>query len=119
MARRKKLDSTNMITGPARMAAWMIGFPESRVLDVDEDPAGVHVEVETADDEACCGTCGESATLDGRSVVVVHPDGLLFGRPCDLSWQLRRWRCPTAGCPGGLWTEEVPSVSAHREAPKK
>lgn len=119
MARRKKFDTTKMITTSAQMAAIMIGFPESRVLSVDEDGAGLHVEVETADDGVSCGRCGAAAALEGRAVVVGRPEGLMFGRPLALSWQLRRWRCPSPDCATDVWTEDVPSGSARSDRPEQ
>src|SRR5579863_3975508 len=87
----------------------MIGFPECRVLGVDEDADGLHVSVETPDDEVRCSSCGSPTTLEGRSVVVSHPSGLMFGRPMELLWQLRRWRCAASKCAAGSWNEDVPS----------
>jgi hypothetical protein len=43
-------------TDPDRMAAMMIGFPDAHVLSVDEDEAGLWVEVETRVDVAQCPT---------------------------------------------------------------
>jgi hypothetical protein len=39
-----------------------------------------------------------------------------FGRPARLVWHKRRWSCPTAGCPTGSWTEDVPAIAASRLA---
>lgn len=109
MDRSRKPDPDSFVTDPDRAAAIMIGYPDCRVLDVDEDADGLHVSVETAVHEASCPSCGSVATLKGRSVVVRHPTGLMFGRPMELSWQLRRWRCAAPGCTTGSWTEDVPS----------
>ena len=109
MDRSPKVDTSNLITDSSRMAAIMIGFPECRVLGVDEDADGLHVSVETPDDEFRCSSCGSQATLEGRSVVVTHPSGLMFGRPMELLWKLRRWRCTASKCAAGSWTEDVPS----------
>jgi hypothetical protein len=108
MDRSPEVDTSNLITDSSRMAAMMIGFPECRVLSVDEDTDGLHVSVETSDDEVCCRSCEEPATLEGRSVVVRHSEGLAFGRPMELLWQLRRWRCSSPVCTARSWTEDVP-----------
>ena len=96
---------------PDRIAAMMIGFPEAHVLSVDEDDAGLWVEVETRDDVAQCPTCGTSATSDKTHRV--DREGLpVFGRPLHLSWKQRGWQCPNAACSTDSWFEEIP------EAPK-
>jgi hypothetical protein len=86
---------SQLVTHPGRMASMMIGFPEARVLGVNEDAADVHVSVETAEDASRCAFCGSQARSEGRPVMVRRPDGLMFGRPLEPVWQLRRWSCPT------------------------
>jgi len=89
------------------MAATMIGFPEAHVLSVDEDEAGLWVEVETRDDVAQCPTCGTQAMSD--ETLRVDREGLpVFGRPLHLTWRLRGWRCANAACPTASWCEEIP-----------
>ena len=40
------------------MAAMMLGFPDAHELSVDEDGAGVWVEIETRTESSQCPTCG-------------------------------------------------------------
>ena len=105
--RRRKIfeDSPNVVTDPDVMAARMIGFPDARVLTVEEDGDGVHVSVETKADEARCSSCGAPAVMDEHRRVVVRRPGLMFGRPLELRWQLRGWRCSSCDAE---WTEEEP-----------
>lgn len=65
-----------MDTDPDRMAALMVGFPEARVLEVTEDSSGLHIEIETAEEEATCPQCGEPA-------VRVSACRSSVGRPCS------------------------------------
>jgi hypothetical protein len=114
MARRKKANTANVITDPSRVLAFLIGFPDARVLGADEVGDGLVVSVETGDDEVRCSSCATPAVIEGRTIVVQRPPGLAFGRPMELSWQLRRWCCPAPDCATGAWTEEVPSVRGER-----
>ena len=89
------------------MAAIMIGFPDAHVLSVNEDDAGLWVDVETRDDVTLCPTCGSEATSDKARRV--DREGLpVFGRPLHLSWRVREWHCPSVQCPTGSWLEEIP-----------
>lgn len=97
-------------TDPDRMAAMMIGFPDAHVLSVDEDEAGLWVEVETRVDVAQCPTCGSPATATRTRTV--DREGLpVFGRDLHLSWRVRGWRCGSRECSTGSWFEEVPEVA--------
>ncbi len=100
------------------MATIMLGIPRTRVLEVQEDPGGVRIEIETTGGSARCAVCGGEATFDGTTYLE-RPGLPVFGRPVVLSWRLRRWKCPRPGCAAGSWTEEAPERSARNDAVKQ
>jgi transposase len=103
-----------METDPDRTAALMVGLPEARVLEVTEDSSGLHIEIETAEEEAICRQCGETAVRGGTRVM--ERVGLsIFGRPSMFAWRVREWACEHPGCPAGSWLDEIPD-SAKRSS---
>jgi hypothetical protein len=90
------------------MAAILVGFPQARVLEVVEDALGLHVDLETAVDDARCGVCGQPAVSVG-SRLVTGDSGEIGGRRAVLSWRLREWTCEQPGCGVGRWVEEIPA----------
>jgi hypothetical protein len=90
------------------MAAMLVGFPQARVLEVVEDSSGLHVDLETAVDDARCRSCGQPAAVAGFEVVA-GDSGEIGGRATVLSWRLREWVCQKPGCDGGRWVEEIPA----------
>jgi hypothetical protein len=90
------------------MAAMLVGFPQARVLEVVEDSSGLHVDLESALDDAVCFRCGQPASVAGF-VVVAGDSGEIGGRATVLSWRLREWVCEKPGCDGGQWVEEIPA----------
>lgn len=86
----------------------MVGYPQARVLDVVEDSSGVQVVLETAEDEARCGSCGQPASLAGAQTVL-GVVGEAFGRTSSVSWRLREWACEQSGCEAGRWVEVIPA----------
>jgi transposase len=69
------------------------------------------VTVETTAAVVGCHGCGVRAVSKDRPVVVVG-DVDAFGRPVQLRWVKRRWRCPDGDCPVQTWTEQSEAVGA-------
>ncbi|WP_244667063.1 ISL3 family transposase [Myceligenerans indicum] len=81
--------------------------------------AGVHVEhvergptltitISSATRLMGCPACGVVAEGRGRRVRILHDvPGVV---PVTLHWRQRTWRCPDAGCPVGVFVEQVPDL---------
>ena len=66
---------------------------------------GLLLHVETGEDLTGCPDCGVVAVGHGRRQVRLH-DIPCFGRPVQLLWAKRVWRCPDDDCPRTTFTEE-------------
>jgi transposase len=83
----------------------LFGVEGMHVLDVTRHDDGMLVlDVETDQMLAGCTSCGVVAVGHGRRVVRLHDAGC-FGRPVQVRWRKRIWRCPDASCPVSTWTE--------------
>ncbi|MCM0622615.1 helix-turn-helix domain-containing protein [Nocardioides bruguierae] len=60
-----------------------------------------------------CRSCGVIAASHGRRNVPLV-DVPCFGRPVELIWRKRTWRCPEPGCPVGAWTEQYENLARPR-----
>ncbi len=71
------------------------------------------VHVSTSDLAAAgCPSCGELSTSP-KQWVSTRPRDLPYGEaPLVVVWRKRRWRCQSAGCPVGSFTESIPEVPA-------
>ncbi len=89
------------------LAEVMLGLDGFRVLDAVEinDGAELVVRVETTATVAGCPTCGTRAVLHERWAVT-YRDLECFGRPTQLGWNKRPWRCPDPDCGAKTWTEQ-------------
>jgi hypothetical protein len=70
----------------------------------------------TADEQAArCPSCRQMSTSPKEYVTTRPRDLPHGGRPVDLRWRKRRWRCRNPGCVRSSFTESVASVPArHR-----
>lgn len=76
---------------------------------------GVHlrVEVESPARVEGCRSCGVvAASHDRRTVRLI--DVPCMGRPVELWWRKRSWRCPEPTCEVGSFTEQDETVAAPR-----
>jgi transposase len=73
----------------------------------------LRVEVESPARVEGCRVCGVVMGSHGRREVRLI-DTPCFGRPVELRWRKRTWRCAEPDCPGGLVTEQDERVAAPR-----
>jgi transposase len=71
------------------------------------------VEVESARRVEGCRVCGVVMRSHGRREVRLI-DTPCFGRPVELRWRKRTWRCVESDCPGGVFTEQDDGLARHR-----
>jgi transposase len=94
----------------------LVGLPQLHVVGVAEgaDGGGVlRVWVESAPGPMGCPACGVIAYSHGRREVRLV-DVPCFGRPVELVWRKRIWRCAEPACPAGAFTEQHDDVARAR-----
>jgi transposase len=86
----------------------LVGLDGFHVIDVAEreDRRGVSLQVvvESPPRREGCRVCGVIAHSHGRRTVRLV-DALCMGRPVEVVWRKRTWRCGEPTCPTGGWTE--------------
>ena len=78
----------------------LVGLDGFHVVDVDAGDGRLTVTVETTPAPAGCPGCGVVAHSHGRRVHTLV-DTPAFGRPVQLLWRKRTWRCPEPFLSGG------------------
>ncbi len=73
----------------------------------------LRVEVESPARVEGCRACGVVMGSHGRREVRLI-DVPCFGRPVELRWRKRTWRCAEPDCPGGVFTEQDDDVARQR-----
>lgn len=73
----------------------------------------LRVEVESAPGPMGCHVCGVIAYSHGRRDVELV-DIPCFGRPVQVVWRKRTWRCAQPGCAGGSFTEQNDALAPAR-----
>jgi transposase len=95
----------------------LVGLDGLHVTAVEEvtgkRAALLRVEVESPARVEGCRVCGVVMGSHGRREVRLI-DTPCFGRPVELRWRKRTWRCAEPDCPGGLVTEQDERVAAPR-----
>lgn len=84
-------------------ADMLVGLTGMTVLDI-EVGAELVVTVETTADRVGCPSCGVVARGHGRRRTRVR-DLPIAGRPVQLVWAKRVWRCVEACCETATWSE--------------
>ena len=95
-------------------ASRLLGLEGLAVERVVRTVLGVKlVQLVTDDpDAATCPSCGVRST-SGKDWVLTRPRDLpCGGELAVVQWRKRRWRCRTAACPRGSFTEQVGQVPA-------
>jgi len=94
-------------------AEKMLGLPGLVVLEADDVPGELVLQVASTRVKAFCPSCRRRAQPQDR--VEVHLRDLhCFGRPCRLVINKRRWRCKTVGCVKKTWTEKIEGIVARQ-----
>jgi transposase len=95
----------------------LVGLEGFHVLDVAERDGKrgpwLRVVVESAPQVMGCPACGVVAGSHGRSNVTLV-DTPCFGRPVQLVWRKRTWKCAELACPVGVVTEQHPDLARPR-----
>ncbi len=102
----------------------LVGLPGLHVVDVADggdaddgaDDGGrgrLTVTVESAATVEGCRVCGVIASSRGRRRVILV-DAPCFGRPVQVVWRKRTWRCVEPACPVGSFTEQDDQVCRSR-----
>ena len=83
-----------------------------RITDVAIDPAGVAVRLATTADATSCPRCrSASTTVHGRYHRTLR-DRPCLGRPVRLLVTARKFVCPRHDCPGRVFCERLPELTA-------
>lgn len=95
----------------------LVGLDGVHVLDVTEHDGRrgpfLRVVVESPARVEACRACGVVARSHGRRDVRLV-DVPCFGRPVELVWRKRTWRCAEPGCSAGTFTEQNEQIAAPR-----
>lgn len=95
----------------------LVGLDGFHVVEVVEHQGRggpfLRVEVESPPRVEACRGCGVIASSHGRSRVRLV-DVPCFGRPVELVWRKRTWRCAESSCPGGVFTEQDDALARPR-----
>jgi transposase len=84
------------------------------VRDVVEDGGELVVAIETElDAPVGCAGCGCRARAKDRRRVRLR-DQPIGGRPLQIVWHKRVWRCPEPACATNTWTEQRPDLAGAR-----
>jgi transposase len=73
----------------------------------------LRVEIETTSRAEGCRSCGVLAASHGRRTVRLI-DTPCFGRPVEMLWRKRVWRCAEPGCEAGAFTEQQEDLARPR-----
>jgi transposase len=95
----------------------LVGVDGFHVVGVEERTSRrgswLRVEVETESRAEGCRSCGVLAASHGRRTVRLI-DTPCFGRPVELLWRKRVWRCAERGCEAGAFTEQQQELARPR-----
>lgn len=93
----------------------LVGLDALHVTGVEFDPdvGNLRVRVESASAVMGCRSCGVIAHSHGRREVELI-DAPCFGRPVQLVWRKRTWRCAEPACTVKVFTEQNDQIAAPR-----
>lgn len=96
------VNDTTRLFGLAGVVVASVG------LDEDDNPI---LALVTADEQArCCPGCGVRSEHPHGWVCTRPRDLPLAGRPTDLTWTKRRWKCRQPDCARRTFTESLPQI---------
>ncbi len=91
----------------------LVGLAGFHVVEVADQRGRVHVVVESPAVMQGCRTCAVVAYSHGRREVRLI-DVPCFGRPVELVWRKRTWRCEEQSRPAGSFTEQAEELAPPR-----
>jgi transposase len=100
-------DSLDDVTGD--LARRLLGLPGFAVLAVADYGGEIEMMIETTESVVGCPRCGTVATLHDRRPRLVR-DLPCGGRPVQLVWLKRVWRCEEADCGQRTWSEASAAI---------
>jgi transposase len=98
-------------TDPVHMMESLLGIPGVRVVEIEEEPPRLRVEIETSATTATCPICGFEAALDDVVTVDLGEHSAL-GQRVHLEWRKRQWRCEAPKCRARSWPERDKEIEA-------
>jgi transposase len=111
---RARVDADHFYCDRCDLLVGLAGFHVVEVAE-QETRRGVvlRVAVESPPREGGCPVCGVIASSHGRRLVrLVDVPG--FGRPVELAWRKRTWRCADPACAGRVFTEQHDDLARPR-----
>lgn len=91
----------------------LVGLEGFHVAEVVKNAAGLRVVVESPPRTMGCPSCGVVVSGHGRREVRLI-DVPCFGRPVELIWRKRTWRCAEPACANGSFTEQHDALAQPR-----
>lgn len=91
----------------------LVGLVGFHVLEVEERHGRLRVVIESAAEVEGCRTCGVVVHSHGRRDVRLV-DVPCFGRPVQLLWRKRTWRCAEPTCAARSFTEQHDDLAGAR-----
>ena len=82
--------------------------------EIQATPQTVTLALQALSATACCPVCGQSTTRVHSRYQRALADLPWQGRPLHLRLTVRRFFCPTAGCPRRIFAERFPGLAAVR-----
>jgi transposase len=93
---------------------WLDGFHVLQVAEhIGKQGPWLKVVVESQARVRGCPACGVIAGSHGRSNVTLI-DTPCFGRPVEVVWRKRTWKCAEPSCPAGVVTEQHSGLARPR-----
>jgi len=98
-----------VISDFSSVCRWLVGLGNDvEIVGIDPDLSEVHIR--TTSPVPQCSGCSTMAWMK-QYRRVRYVDLQSFGRPINLVWCKRRWRCPNQMCEVGSWTEHDPKIA--------
>ncbi len=91
------------------LAGRLLGLPGFAVLMVADYGGEIEMMIETTESVTGCPQCGTLAVLHDRRARLVR-DLPVGGRPVQLVWFKRVWRCEDELCSTRTWSERNPAI---------
>jgi len=98
-----------------RIEEVIVGLADVRILTASDNGEHLVIVFESTLERPSCPTCSKSVHLkDRRDLALV--DLPYRGRPAQLIWRKRRWRCSDPACSQPTWTEQDERIAFPRHS---